>query len=123
MANQPTYGNGKICYIEIPAIDISVSSTFFQKVFGWEIRTNNEGFASFDDGVGQVSGMWVTGRKPTTEAGLLISIMVDDAEATVKLIEANGGIITQPIGKDFPEITAHFTDPAGNLWGIYQHRG
>lgn len=123
MANEPTYGNGKICYIEIPANDITKSAIFFQKVFGWHIRINNEGFASFDDGVGQVSGMWVTGRKPMTEAGLLISIMVDDAEATVESISTNGGVITQPISKDFPEITAHFTDPAGNLWGIYQHRG
>jgi predicted enzyme related to lactoylglutathione lyase len=123
MANEPTYGNGKICYIEIPADDIAVSSAFFEKTFGWQIRTNNKGFASFDDGVGQVSGMWVTGRKPMTAAGLLISIMVDDAEATLLAIAANGGTVTQPIGKDFPEITAHFTDPAGNLWGIYQHRG
>lgn len=123
MAKQPTYGNGKICYIEIPANDIGISSKFFQAVFGWHIRVNNEGFASFDDGVGEVSGMWVTGRELMGKAGLLISIMVDNAEATLKLIEANGGIIVQPIGKDFPEITAHFTDPAGNLWGIYQHRG
>ena len=123
MANEPTYGNGKICYIEIPADDVAVSSVFFEKTFGWQIRTNNEGFASFDDGVGQVSGMWVTGRKPMTAAGLLISIMVDDAEATLLAIAANGGTVIQPIGKDFPEITAHFTDPAGNLWGIYQHRG
>lgn len=123
MANEPTYGNGKICYVEIPANDIAKSSTFFQKVFGWHIRSDNSGNTSFDDGVGQVSGMWVTGRKPMTEAGLLISIMVDDAEATLEAISANGGIITQPIGKDSPEITAHFTDPAGNLWGIYQHRG
>ena len=123
MTNHPTYGNGKICYIEIPANDISVSSKFFETVFGWNIRTDNHGSASFDDGVGEVSGMWVTGREPMGKAGLLISIMVDDAEATLKLIEANGGTIVQPIGKDFPEITAHFTDPAGNLWGIYQHRG
>ena len=123
MANEPTYGNGKICYVEIPANDVAASAAFFQKVFGWHIRADNSGQTSFDDGVGQVSGMWVTGRKPMTQAGLLISIMVDDAEATLEAISANGGIITQPIGKDFPEITAHFTDPAGNLWGIYQHRG
>jgi predicted enzyme related to lactoylglutathione lyase len=123
MANEPTYGNGKICYVEIPANDVAESSTFFQKVFGWHIRADNSGHTSFDDGVGQVSGMWVTGRKPMTEAGFIISIMVDNAEATVELIKAIGGSITQPIGQDFPEITAHFTDPAGNLWGIYQHRG
>ena len=120
---QPTFGNGKICYIEIPAYDISVSAKFFETVFNWHIRTDNAGCVTFDDGVGQVSGTWITGRKPMGEAGLAISIMVDDADATLKLIEANGGTITQVIGKDFPEITAHFTDPAGNGWGIYQHRG
>jgi predicted enzyme related to lactoylglutathione lyase len=123
MANQPTFGNGKICYIEIPADDIQVSASFFEKTFGWHIRRDNHGNASFDDGVGQVSGMWVTGRKPQAEPGLIISIMVDDAEASVRAIAANGGIIVQSIGKDFPEITAAFTDPAGNLWSIYQHRG
>lgn len=45
MAKHPTYG--KICYIEIPAIDISVSSKFFETVFGWHVRTDNHGSASF----------------------------------------------------------------------------
>ena len=123
MANHPTYGNGKICYIEIPANNIAVSASFFEKVFGWQIRSDNAGNISFDDGVGQVSGMWVTGPKPMTNAGFIISIMVDDAEASVELIKAHGGTIIKPIDKDVSEITAHFTDPAGNLWGIYQHGG
>lgn len=123
MANGPTYGNGKICYIEIPATDIAVSAAFFQKVFGWQIRSDNAGNTSFDDGVGQVSGTWVIGPKPMTTAGFVISIMVDDANAAVGLIKANGGKIIKPVDKDSPEITAHFTDPAGNLWGIYQHGG
>jgi predicted enzyme related to lactoylglutathione lyase len=123
MEKQPTYGNGKICYIEIPAIDIPTSAKFFETVFGWNVRTDNHGFAAFDDGVGEVSGMWVTDREPMGKAGLLISIMVDDAKAAVKLIEANGGTVVKAIDKDSSEITAHFTDPAGNLWGIYQHGG
>jgi len=36
--NHPTFGNGKICYIEIPAIDIALSAAFYEKVFGWRIR-------------------------------------------------------------------------------------
>ena len=120
---QPTRGNGKICYLEIPADDISASASFYEKCFGWKIRRSNEGHVSFDDGVGQVSGMWVTGLKPMTNAGFVISIMVDDAEASVELIKAHGGTIIKPVDKKAAEITAHFTDPAGNLWGIYQHGG
>ena len=33
---------------------------------------------------------------------------------------ANGGKIVQPIGVDAPEITARFSDPAGNVLGLYQ---
>src|SRR5215510_7947553 len=116
----PTYGNGKICYIEIPAIDIDTSVNFYKEVFGWKTRTRGDGHIAFDDTVGQVSGTWVTGRKATAEIGVLIYIMVDDAEATVNKIVANGGKIIQPIGMDAPEITAHFMDPAGNIFGLYQ---
>ena len=117
----PTYGNGKICYLEIPATDIARSADFYAKVFGWEIRKRGDGATAFDDGVGQVSGAWVLGRPPVASAGLLVYIMVDSAERTVEAVAANGGTIVQAIGADAPEITARFLDPAGNLFGIYQN--
>jgi predicted enzyme related to lactoylglutathione lyase len=46
--------------------------------------------------------------------------MVDDIEATINAIAENGGKIVQPVGMDAPEITAHFSDPAGNILGLYQ---
>jgi hypothetical protein len=116
----PDYGNGKICYIEIPADDIAVSSAFYQNVFGWKVRSRGDGALAFDDGVGQVSGTWVRGRKAIAEAGALVYIMVDSAADTLNKITANGGHIVQPIGGDHPEITARFTDPAGNIFGLYQ---
>ena len=30
--NRPTLSNGKICYIEIPTIDVNVSVRFYQEV-------------------------------------------------------------------------------------------
>ncbi|TMB84238.1 MAG: VOC family protein [Chloroflexi bacterium] len=33
----PNYRTGKICYIEIPAIDISQSAQFYQRAFGWRL--------------------------------------------------------------------------------------
>lgn len=117
---QPTYGNGKICYIEMAAYDVERSSTFYKEVFGWNIRTRGDGAVAFDDGVGEVSGSWVTGRSPAISQGLLVYIMVDDIYKTIEAIEANGGRIVQPVGLDAPEITARFTDPAGNIMGLYQ---
>lgn len=116
----PTLSNGKICYIEIPAIDIDVSAAFYHAVFGWSIRKREDGSVTFDDGVGEVSGTWVVRRAAATEPGILISIMVDDAKATLNLIVTHGGTIVQPIGMDAPEITATFYDPAGNMFCLYQ---
>jgi predicted enzyme related to lactoylglutathione lyase len=119
----PTLGNGKVCYIEIPAIDVNVSALFYEAVFGWQIRKRGDGSIAFDDGVGEVSGTWVTGRRAATEPGLLIYIMVDSVAAAVAAVTAHGGKIVQPIGMDAPEITARFSDPAGNVFGLYQEPG
>ncbi|MEO7990398.1 MAG: VOC family protein [Chryseolinea sp.] len=117
---QPTRGNGKICYLEIPATDLEYSASFYSQSFGWNIREDASGAVAFDDGVGEVSGMWVLDKKPMREAGIIISIMVDDAEATKKLIIDNGGAIVFNMKMDSGEFIAHFTDPAGNIMGIYQ---
>lgn len=115
----PTYANGKICYIDIPALDIEASAEFYRKTFGWKIRTRGDGSVAFDDGAGEVSGTWSTGRPPATP-GFLIYIMVDSVEETMETVKSNGGKIVQEIGADAPEITARFSDPAGNIVGLYQ---
>ncbi len=71
--------------------------------------------------MGEVSGTWVKDRAPMTEAGLLIHIMVDDVAKAVKLIESHGGKIVKPLTNDRNEITARFSDPCGNIFGLYQH--
>ncbi len=119
----PAIANGKICYIEIPATDIARSAEFYKQVFGWSIRQRGDGSTSFDDTTGQVSGAWVLGRPPSSQPGLLVSIMVDDAAKTLEAITANGCEVVQQIGADAPEITARFRDPGGNVIGLYQHRG
>jgi predicted enzyme related to lactoylglutathione lyase len=116
----PTYANGKICYLELPAADIRQSADFYATVFGWAMRTRGDGAQSFDDTAGEVSGSFVPDRTPAGSPGLLFYIMVDDAAGTCRTIEAHGGTIVQPIGADAPEITARFRDPAGNVIGLYQ---
>jgi predicted enzyme related to lactoylglutathione lyase len=119
-SKQPAIANGKICYIEIPAVDVILSANFYKKVFGWQIRERSDGRIAFDDTVNEVSGTWIVGRFPSTEAGILVYIMVDSVTSAVKSIISNGGKIVQPVGGDSPELTARFTDPAGNIFGIYQ---
>jgi predicted enzyme related to lactoylglutathione lyase len=116
----PTLSNGKICYIEIPATDISRSAEFYRRVFGWKTRLRGDGSTAFDDTTGQVSGTWVLGRPPASAPGLLVYVMVDSVASTLEAIVTNGGEIVQPIGADAPEITARFRDPGGNVIGLYQ---
>jgi predicted enzyme related to lactoylglutathione lyase len=116
----PTLANGKVCYIEIPALDVRRSADFYEKVFGWRIRRRGDGALAFDDSTGEVSGTWVVGRPASPAPGLLLYIMVDSVAATINTVIAQGGRLVQPIGADAPEITARFGDPAGNVLGLYQ---
>ena len=116
----PTLANGKVCYIEMPALDIRGSADFYSKVFGWRIRQRGDGHAAFDDTTGEVSGTWVVGRPPASQPGLLVYIMVDSVAAAIDAVIAHGGTLVQPIGADAPEVTARFRDPAGNVIGLYQ---
>jgi predicted enzyme related to lactoylglutathione lyase len=120
----PTVANGKICYVELPALDPARSADFYAKVFGWATRTRGDGATAFDDAVGEVSGSFVAGRSPWTGTpGMLVYVMVDSVEETLTKVVSNGGTVVQPIGGDAPEITARFRDPAGNVLGLYQEPG
>jgi len=116
----PTPGNGKICYLEIPAIDVGRSAEFYQAVVGWRTRRRGDGTLAFDDGVGEVSGTWVIRRPPSATPGVLVYIMVDNVASALAAVVQHGGDIEQPIGAERPEITARFRDPAGNVFGLYQ---
>ncbi len=109
----------------MPAVDVAASARFYEQVFGWQTRQRDDGSTAFDDTVGQVSGMWVTGRQPATDAstGLMVSIMVADAATTIQAILDAGGEIVQPVNPDEREVYARFRDPAGNVLGIYQQEG
>jgi uncharacterized protein len=87
----PTFANGKICYIEVPATDIARSSNFYKQVFGWNIRKRGDGSTSFDDTIGEVSATCVLGRPPGVTPGLLFYAMVDSVASTINAIVANSG--------------------------------
>jgi predicted enzyme related to lactoylglutathione lyase len=119
----PIYRTGKICYVEIPATDIAQSADFYHRAFGWHLRRHGDGTTAFDDTVGQVSGKWVLGRRPASESGLIVHVMVANAAKATEAVLAAGGEIVQPADPDSPEVHLTFRDPAGNVMGIYQQPG
>lgn len=116
------YAHGKICYLVLPAASPDDLAAFYATVFAWSTRRHDDGSLAFDDPVGGVSGMWVTGRPPASNPGMEIHIMVRDAAATEAAIVAAGGTIVQPSDVAAPEIWGLFRDPYGNQLGYYQER-
>ena len=113
---------GKICYLEIPTMDVEVSAEFYARIFGWKIRVRGDGERAFDDAAGGVSGSWVLGRPPSREPGMVTYIMVDNIDATLAEISKAGGQGVTPrtsLGAG-SQAYATFRDPAGNVLGLYQ---
>jgi len=119
----PTLRSGKLCYLEIPALDVQEAAAFYERAFGWNIRFRESDRPSFDDTTGEVSGAWVRDRTPDAEPGILPYIMVADAAAATEAVVAAGGKVVLPARQYGTEVLATFLDPAGNLLGIYQQPG
>ena len=117
--------NGTICYVEIPATDAAASARFYAAVFGWKSRRRGDGAQAFDDTTGAVSGAFVTGRDPHRTVDVVTYIMVDDIDATLLLVTANGGSVHTPRTELSPAGDAYalFVDIAGNVFGVYQGPG
>jgi uncharacterized protein len=115
----PTLKHGKICHVELPAADPEVSASFYERVFDWRPRRRPGGAITFDDSTGEVSGHWVPRRFPT-EPGVLVYLWVDDIDAAIERVRAEGSELVQGIGGDPGELTARFRDPGGNIVGLYE---
>lgn len=120
---EPAFAHGKVCYIQMPALDIPASAEFYRRVFDWRIRERDGGEIAFDDGVGAVSGVWQASRTAAVDPGMIIYIMVRDAMATAEAITAAGGTIVDAPDPSQSDVHGTFRDPAGNLLGIYEQKG
>jgi uncharacterized glyoxalase superfamily protein PhnB/predicted enzyme related to lactoylglutathione lyase len=112
-----------VCYLQIPAVDSQQSADFYEKIFAWNIRHRNSSHPSFDDAAGDVSGGFFTGRAIAREPGIIVSVWVDNIEATLAKVAAHGGTVLESPHPDQPGSTsqiANFRDPAGNVIGLYQ---
>ena len=108
--------HGQLCYLQIPARDVSGAARFYARVFGWRVEPPGAGF----EAPGLI-GEWTTERAPAPKAGPLGWIMVRDVAETLAEAERAGGTVRQGPTPDGPRQLASFLDPAGNLVGIAQH--
>jgi hypothetical protein len=75
---------GKICCVQIPAVNQRRSVDFYETVSRGTIRSRDEGEVAVDDTVGEVSGTWMTGRPRRRSLASLLYIMVESVARTLE---------------------------------------
>jgi uncharacterized protein len=128
MLARSDYPAGVPCWVDIVQPDLDATMAFYGGLFGWtfEVRTP-EGvvpryaYASLDGLV--VGGAGSVPAGSTDAAGWTTYIRVDSADATVALVEAQGGQVIAPaldIGSSGR--VAVCADPSGAVFGVWQAR-
>ncbi len=112
----PGLVHGQLCYLQIPAADITTSARFYERVFGWRVGPPESGFEA-----PVLIGQWITDRPPAPHAGPVAWIQVQDIPRTLEEAEGAGATLREGPIADGPRLLASLTDPAGNLVGIAQH--
>jgi len=119
-----------VVHFEIPLDDVERGHGFYREVFGWQVETMAEfDYASAMTGKvdengmpadpGVINGGMMRREEPLTKP--MITIGVDDIEATLKTIEGHGGttvLAKQPVGQ--MGFAAYFTDSEGNTLGLWE---
>jgi predicted enzyme related to lactoylglutathione lyase len=110
--------HGQLSYLQVPAVDVTQSAGFYEKIFGWRVEPPQPGF----EAPGLI-GQWVSDRPAAPDAGLLAWIQVEGIDNTLELVRANGGEVLDGPSPDGTERwLATIRDPGGNVLGIVQNR-
>ena len=125
--------NGSVVHFEVPFDDGDRAKSFYADVFGWKLQTMPEfdytgvstgptGDDGMPSGPGYIGGGMVQRHKDIDRP--VITIDVDDIDATLATIESRGGSTVEkkmPVGD--MGFAAYFTDCEGNLLGLWQNAG
>ena len=123
--------SGKVVHFEIPADDPERAQAFYREAFGWQIdsmpefqyamvRTTATDERGMPTEPGAINGGMLRRQDPVTSP--VITIAVDDIDGSLAQIEKLGGKTVQArqaVGE--MGFAAYFTDPDGNLMGLWQN--
>ena len=109
-------------WVEIRVRDLEKSKKFYQSLFSWKITGDeNKDYAYWliDTGEKPDGGLWrFPHEKPL---GILVYILVDNIDETLKEVMELGGKVVTRKSKENRNAMATFTDPDGNLFGLYEY--
>jgi len=117
-------------WIEIRTGDVEETARFYEGLFGWKV-TEKETADGFDvwifDTGGEPrvqnlrrGGIWL--RPKGEPLGVVVYVVVDDIEATLRRVTELGGKAVTPKAPLGGGYGAHFADPSGNLFGLYEDK-
>jgi predicted enzyme related to lactoylglutathione lyase len=124
---------GRVVHFEVPYDDMERATSFYRDVFGWQVQGLPElQYHLVSTGPVGDQGMptepgFINGGMFSRQANVdkpVITIDVDDIDATLGEIESRGGSTVQkkmPVGD--MGFSAYFTDCEGNLLGLWQSAG
>lgn len=124
--------SGEVVHFEIPADDLRRARSFYEKTFGWKltvmpgdeytmVATGEQDAEGMPKGPGYIGG-GITARANHVKVPV-VTILVDDLDASAKAIVQNGGKVLQqkePVGDGSMGFAGYFRDPEGNVVGLYQ---
>jgi predicted enzyme related to lactoylglutathione lyase len=110
--------DGKIDYVEFPALQLPELKAFYAAAFGWAFVDYGPDYAAFE---GQGADGGFCSDADDAPAKPLVVLYAEDLEAMAAKVETAGGTIVRPIfafpgGRRF-----HFRDPSGNelaVWSV-----
>ena len=110
---------GKINYVEMPAINLETTKTFFGDAFGWTFVDYGPDYIAIE-GAGLDGGFYKSEKIATTENGSVLVVLYSaELDATLDKVKQSGGKIVKDIfsfpgGRRF-----HFSDPNGNEYAVW----
>jgi predicted enzyme related to lactoylglutathione lyase len=117
-------------WFEICTRDIETTAHFYENLFGWRIIekeiANGSAVWLFDTGSEprtqnlRRGGIWV--RPQDEPLGVVVYIVVDDIVAILKKVVELGGNIVRPKIPQGPAHRAYFSDPSGNVFGLWEEK-
>jgi len=115
-------------WVEIRTRDTGKAAKFYEDLFGWKVvrRETAEGsdYWIFDTGDEprvenlRRGAMWL--RPNSGDLGVVVYVVVEDIEAVLQKVVDLGGEVVLPGTPQGPAFKAYFTDPDGNLFGLWQ---
>jgi predicted enzyme related to lactoylglutathione lyase len=125
--------SGRVVHFEIPADDVERAGTFYQEAFGWRITPMPDpemnytliGTTATDETGAPTEPGAINGgmmRRQGRFTAPLVTIETDDIDSKLQEVEKLGGAIVEPkmaVGE--MGFAAYFSDPEGNVVGLWQN--